>query len=63
MAKVIASTITSPTTVPVPCMEVDEPSLDFGNGDDFGEGWGGGAASFFQHKVNAKRLCFMIYTS
>ena len=74
MAKVIASNTASPTAVPVPDMEVDEPSLDFGNGDDFGEGWGdgdgwggggggGGAASFFQQKVNAKRLCFVIDVS
>jgi hypothetical protein len=26
--------------MPVPDIEVTEPSLDFGNGDDFGEGWG-----------------------
>ncbi|MEO1857802.1 MAG: hypothetical protein ABGY95_10645 [Rubritalea sp.] len=73
MAKVIASASASPTAVPVPDVEVDEPSLAFGNGDDFGEGWGdgdgwgsgggGGAASFFQQKVNAKRLCFVIDVS
>lgn len=69
MAKVIASSTASPTAVPVPDMEVSEPSLDFGNGDDFGEGWGdgdgwssggGGAASFFQQKVKAQRICFVI---
>jgi hypothetical protein len=70
MAKVIASNTASPTAVPVPDMEVSEPSLDFGNGDDFGEGWGdgdgwssgggGGAATFFQQKVKAERICFVI---
>lgn len=42
MAKVIASSTPSPTAVPVPDIEVTEPSLDFGNGDDFGDGWGSG---------------------
>ncbi len=42
MAKVIASASSSPTAVPVPDIEITEPSLDFGNGDDFGEGWGDG---------------------
>jgi len=66
MAKVIASNTASPTAAPVPDMEVTEPSLDFGNGDDFGDGWGavdgggGGVASFFQQKVKANRVCFVI---
>lgn len=70
MAKVIASNTPSPTAVPVPDIEVTEPSLDFGNGDDFGDGWGdgdgwgggggGGGASFFQQKVKAERICFVI---
>ncbi len=42
MAKVIASSSASPTAVPVPDIEITEPSLDFGNGDDFGDGWGDG---------------------
>jgi len=42
MAKVIARASSSPTAVPVPDIEITEPSLDFGNGDDFGDGWGDG---------------------
>lgn len=69
MAKVIASNTASPTAVPVPNIEVTEPSVDFGNGDDFGDGWGdgdgwgsggGGAASFFNQKIKASRVCFVI---
>jgi Mg-chelatase subunit ChlD len=45
MAKVIASSSTTPAAVPVPDIAVAEPSLDFGNGDDFGEGWGDGDGS------------------
>ena len=70
MAKVIASNTASPTAVPVPDTEVTEPSVDFGNGDDFGDGWtdgdgwgsggGGGGASFFNQKVKAERICFVI---
>ncbi|MFC4992107.1 YfbK domain-containing protein [Rubritalea tangerina] len=41
MAKVIASK--KAKAVPVPELMVDEPMVDFGNGDDFGDGWGGGA--------------------
>lgn len=39
-AKVIAANTSSPTAVPVPDVRVTEPSLDFGSGDDFGDGWG-----------------------
>lgn len=42
MAKVIAANTSSPTAVPVPEIDVPEPSTDFGNGDDFGDGWGSG---------------------
>ena len=41
MAKVIASSTPSPTAVPVPETEA-QPNLDFGSGDDFGQGWGNG---------------------
>ncbi len=41
-AKVIAANTSSPTAVPVPEVQVTEPSLDFGSGDDFGDGWGSG---------------------
>jgi hypothetical protein len=42
MAKVIAANTQSPTAVPVPDQVVSAPSLDFGDGDDFGAGWGEG---------------------
>lgn len=40
MAKVIASNNTSTTAIPVPDIEVTTPSADFGDGQDFGGGWG-----------------------
>jgi hypothetical protein len=71
MSKVIASSMTSATAIPVPTIVVDEPAVSFGNGDDFGEGWGegggfgggggaSGSASFFKQKVKAERICFVI---
>ncbi len=45
MAKVIASNTPSAVSVPVPDQIVAEPSLDFGNGNDFGDGWGNGNGS------------------
>jgi von Willebrand factor type A domain len=49
-------------------VDVTAPAIDFGNGDDFGDGWssgsgsgdGGGGASFFNQKVKAKRLAYVI---
>lgn len=67
MAKVIAANTTSPTAIPVP--EVDNPveSVEFGDGDDFGAGWGGGGGAsggggttFFGQKSNAERIAFVI---
>ncbi|MFD2257357.1 prenyltransferase/squalene oxidase repeat-containing protein [Luteolibacter algae] len=40
MTKVIASNTSSPTAIPVPDVNVDAPSVDFGDGQDFGGGWG-----------------------
>ncbi len=40
MAKVVASSPASPTSLPVPDIEVPKPSVDFGDGDAFGSGWG-----------------------
>ncbi|MFC4990942.1 prenyltransferase/squalene oxidase repeat-containing protein [Rubritalea tangerina] len=63
MAKVIASTTASPTAVPVPDIEITEPSLDFGNGDDFGDGWGdgdgdgGGGGGFGRIPSSMKKRC------
>lgn len=44
MARVIAANTTSPTAIPVPEIDVPDPSTSFGNGDDFGDGWGNGAS-------------------
>lgn len=41
-AKVIAAQTTSNVAIPVPEVDVPQPSTDFGNGDDFGDGWGSG---------------------
>jgi len=41
LSKVIASTTPSPTAIPVPDVDVPQPSTEFGNSDDFGDGWGG----------------------
>lgn len=66
MARVIASNTTSPTAIPVPEFETPE-SLDFGNGEDFGDGWGdedwgdgGGSTTFFGQKVSAERIAYVI---
>lgn len=66
MAKVIAADTAAPTAIPVPDIQVTEPSLHFGDDFDFGEGWGddigmdGGAASFFGQQVLAKRIAYVI---
>ncbi|MFT5905650.1 MAG: hypothetical protein ACI9E1_001250 [Cryomorphaceae bacterium] len=69
MAKVIAANTPSATAIPVPDVTVVEPSLDFGDGNDFGDGWGSGAGngsgggggfSFFNQKVKAERVCYVI---
>ena len=66
MARVIASTTATPTAVPVPEFETPE-AQDFGNGDDFGDGWGdegwgdgGGSTTFFGQKVSAERIAYVI---
>ena len=67
MAKVIAANTTSPTAIPVPEVEVPVESVDFGDGDDFGAGWGsggggagGGGTTFFGQKSSADRIAFVI---
>ena len=67
MAKVITANTQSPTAVPTPDIEVTVPSMDFGDGNDFGEGWGsgsgtgmGGGATFFNQKVKADRVAYVI---
>lgn len=70
MAKVIASQVSSPVSIPVPEISASEPALDFGDGDDFGDGWGsdfgsgsgsgGGGVSFFKQSVKAERVAYVI---
>jgi hypothetical protein len=68
MAKVIAASTESPLAVPVPDTVITTTSTDFGTGDDFGEGWGsgsgsgdgGGGATFFQQKVKATKVAYVI---
>ncbi len=66
MAKVIAANTASATAVPVPDIAVETPSLDFGDGDDFGSGWGDdagfaeGMASFFGQQTNARHIAYVI---
>ena len=68
MARVIASTTSSPVSVPVPEFEVPDTSVDFGDGEDFGDGWstgdsfgnGGGGATFFGQTVKAERIAYVI---
>ena len=61
MAKVIASSTPSPTAIPVPDMQVPDPSTDFGSGDDFGAGWGsggdGGGGGFGNIPTTMKKRC------
>lgn len=40
MTKVIAANTSSPTAIPVPDVDVTTPSADFGDGENFGGGWG-----------------------
>ena len=59
MAKVIASTTPSPTAIPVPEIDVPNPSTDFGSGDDFGDGWGGtgGGSGFANIPATMRKRC------
>jgi hypothetical protein len=66
MAKVIASNTVSDISIPVPDDVVPIESMDFGNGDDFGEGWGnedwgtGGGTTFFGQTVVGERILYII---
>lgn len=61
MAKVIASSTPSPTAIPVPEMDVPDPSTNFGSGDDFGDGWGsggdGGGGGFGNIPASMRKRC------
>ena len=60
MAKVITSSVPSPTAVPVPDFNV-VPSSDYGLHDDFGQGWGtggeGGGGGFGRIPANMRKRC------
>jgi hypothetical protein len=60
MARVIATNTRSNVAAPVSDTAVTTPSVDFGGGDDFGNGWGdgsgGGGTTFFNQRVKAKRV-------
>jgi len=64
---VIAANTPSSISVPVSKVVVDQVSLDFGVGDDFGAGFdgsgfgnGGGGSSFFGQKSDAERVAYVI---
>jgi hypothetical protein len=66
MARVIASNTQSNVAVPVPDINVAEPSTDFGDGDDFGDGWGeddmssGAGTTFFGQEVKGDHILYVI---
>jgi len=67
-ARVITSNAPAATSIPVPDIPVNTESVDFGDGQDFGTGWGadvgfgggGGGASFFNQNVKADRIAYVI---
>lgn len=44
-SRVIASSAMSNFAIPVPQTEITEPSIEFGDGNDFGDGWGEGVGT------------------
>ncbi len=66
MAKVIASNTVSDIAIPVPQDVVPIESMDYGNGDDFGQGWGdedwgtGGGTTFFGQTMVGERILYII---
>ncbi|MGJ8642091.1 MAG: vWA domain-containing protein [Luteolibacter sp.] len=66
-APVIASTSASPLSIPVVDMNIEPETLEFGDGEGFGGGWGesqgfsgGGEATFFNQSVKAARIAYVI---
>ena len=62
MTKVIAANTVSPTAIPVPDIDVVTPNADFGDGEDFGGGWGdggdgGGAGGFAGIPATMRSRC------
>lgn len=67
MSKVIAAATRSSLAIPVPEIDVPEASVDFGDGDDFGDGWGdggfgagAGTTSFFGKTIKGRRILYII---
>jgi hypothetical protein len=66
MARVIAANTQSNVAVPVPEINVTAPSTEFGDGDDFGDGWGeddmgtGVSTTFFGQEVKGDRILYVI---
>ncbi|WP_193212945.1 hypothetical protein [Luteolibacter marinus] len=68
MSRVITANATRDVAMPVVDFEVTEPSMEFGSGNDFGDGWGngagggagGGGTTFFEQKVKAERIAYVI---
>jgi len=60
MARVIAANTAAPTAIPVPDIAVTEPSLEFGDDNDFGAGWSdegtGTSGSIFGKKLTSRNL-------
>lgn len=72
--RVIAANTASPVAIPVPELDLSdsEVSIDFGDGNDFGDGWEmsemesdatGGGTTFFKQKVVAQRVAYVIDAS
>jgi len=61
MAKVIAAATASPTAIPVPDVDIPDPSTDFGDGESFGSGWGdgesGASGGFGNIPASMKKRC------
>lgn len=60
MAKVITANTASPTAIPVPDVDISTPSMDFGDGNDFGNGWGdgdGAGGGFGNVPASMKKRC------
>ncbi len=60
MAKVITANTTSTTAIPTPDVDISTPSMDFGDGQDFGAGWGdsdGTGGGFGNIPATMKKRC------
>lgn len=66
-SRVIAANTASAVAIPVPEVTPETPTVAFGDGDDFGDGWGsggggggGGGTTFFGVASEANRVAFVI---